>query len=152
VTHPPLQAKPASAGNSQRERASTRSLFLGALVQAGGWRRGRPNSRVTSRHFDYKRANREFMSNRDELNHIQPRSRGIYVDCFRSGGRSTTAEIAAIARRQSDDVIGISLDEAKAITGGVQRAMVETQAREVIDRGSTCPEWGTASAKRDPSD
>jgi hypothetical protein len=57
-------------------------------------------------------------------------------------GRSSTAEIAANARRQSDDLIGISLDEAKAITGGVQRAMVETQAREVIDRGSTCPECG----------
>ena len=67
-------------------------------------------------------------------------------------GESTTAEIAAIARRQSDDLIGRSLDEAKAITGGVQRAMVETQAREVIDRVSTCPEWGAASAKRDPSD
>jgi hypothetical protein len=29
-------------------------------------------------------------------------------------GRTTTAEIAAIERRQSDDLIGISLEEAKA--------------------------------------
>jgi hypothetical protein len=39
-------------------------------------------------------------------------------------GQTTTAEIAAIERRQSDDLIGISLEEAKAMTGSVQRAMV----------------------------
>jgi hypothetical protein len=55
-------------------------------------------------------------------------------------GRSSTAEIAALERRQSDDLIGISLEEAKAMTGGVQRGMVETQAREAIDRGSICPD------------
>jgi hypothetical protein len=55
-------------------------------------------------------------------------------------GRTTTAQIGAIERRRSDDLIGISLEEAKAMTGGVQRAMVETQAREAIDRGSICPD------------
>jgi len=54
-------------------------------------------------------------------------------------GRTTTAEIAAIERRQSDDLIGISLEEAKAMTGSVQRAMVESQAGEAIERGSQCP-------------
>jgi hypothetical protein len=51
-------------------------------------------------------------------------------------GLTTTAEIAAIERRLSTDLIGISLEEAKAMTGGVQRAMVETQAREAIDRAA----------------
>jgi hypothetical protein len=55
-------------------------------------------------------------------------------------GLTTTAEIAAIERRLSTDLIGISLEEAKAMTGSVQRVMVETQAREAIDRGSRCPE------------
>jgi hypothetical protein len=55
-------------------------------------------------------------------------------------GQTTTAEIAGIERRQSDDLIGLSLEEAKAMTGGVQRAMVEAQARAAIDRGSICPE------------
>ena len=55
-------------------------------------------------------------------------------------GRSSTAEIAALERRQPEDLIGISLDEAKAMTGGVQRALVESQAREAIDRASKCPE------------
>jgi hypothetical protein len=53
---------------------------------------------------------------------------------------TTTAEIADIERRQSDDLIGLSLEEAKAMTRGVQRAMVEAQARAAMDRGSTCPE------------
>jgi hypothetical protein len=43
-------------------------------------------------------------------------------------GGTTTAEIADIERRQSDDLIGLSLEEAKAMTRGVQRAMVEAQA------------------------
>jgi hypothetical protein len=55
-------------------------------------------------------------------------------------GGTTTAEIADIERRQSDDLIGLSLEEAKAITRGVQRVMVEAQARAAMDRGSTCPE------------
>src|SRR5258708_17166794 len=55
-------------------------------------------------------------------------------------GGTTTAEIADIERRQSDDLIGLSLEEAKAMTRGVQRAMVEAQARAAMDRGSTCPE------------
>jgi hypothetical protein len=54
-------------------------------------------------------------------------------------GRTTTADIAAIERRQSDNLFGLSLEEAKAMTGGVQRAMIEVQARKAIDRGSTCP-------------
>lgn len=54
-------------------------------------------------------------------------------------GQTTTAEIAGIERRQSDDLIGLSLEEAKAMTGGVQRAMVEAQVRAAINRGSTCP-------------
>ena len=40
-------------------------------------------------------------------------------------GLSTTAEIAAIERADTDDLIGISLEEAKTMTGGVQRALVE---------------------------
>ena len=55
-------------------------------------------------------------------------------------GQTTTAEIAGIERRLSDELIGLSLEEAKAMTGGVQRAMVEAQARAAIDRGSICPE------------
>jgi hypothetical protein len=55
-------------------------------------------------------------------------------------GRLSTAEIAALERRQPQDLIGISLDEAKAMTGGVQRALVESQAREAINRASKCPE------------
>ena len=34
-------------------------------------------------------------------------------------GLSTTAEIAAIERADTDDLIGISLEEAKTMTGGV---------------------------------
>jgi hypothetical protein len=55
-------------------------------------------------------------------------------------GQTTTAEIAGIERRLSGELIGLSLEEAKAMTGGVQRAMVEAQARAAIDRGSICPE------------
>src|ERR1019366_3087808 len=55
-------------------------------------------------------------------------------------GQTTTAEIAGIERRLSDELIGLSLEEAKAMTGGVQCAMVEAQARAAIDRGSICPE------------
>jgi hypothetical protein len=55
-------------------------------------------------------------------------------------GVTTTAQIAALERRESDDLIGISLDEAKTMTGSVQRALVESQAREAINRASKCPE------------
>jgi hypothetical protein len=55
-------------------------------------------------------------------------------------GRLSTAEIAALERRQPGDLIGISLDEAKAMTGSVQRTLVECQAREAINRASKCPE------------
>jgi hypothetical protein len=55
-----------------------------------------------------------------------------------ASGAHTCADIAAIERR-SDDLIGLSLEEAKAMTGAIQRKMVEVQAREAIDRGSVCP-------------
>jgi hypothetical protein len=55
-------------------------------------------------------------------------------------GVTTTAQIAALERRESDDLIGISLEEAKSMTGSVQRALVESQAREAINRASKCPE------------
>ncbi len=55
-------------------------------------------------------------------------------------GLTTTAEIAAIERGEADDLVGISLEEAKTMTGGVQRALVESQAHEAIHRASTCPE------------
>src|ERR1700688_4725732 len=55
-----------------------------------------------------------------------------------ASGTSTCADIAAI-ERHTDDLIGLSLEEAKAMTGAVQRKMVEVQARETIDRGSICP-------------
>ena len=53
-------------------------------------------------------------------------------------GASNYADIAAI-ERHPDDLIGLSIEEAKAMTGAVQRKMVEVQAREAIDRGSICP-------------
>jgi hypothetical protein len=53
-------------------------------------------------------------------------------------GASTCADIAAI-ERHTDDLIGLSLEEAKAMACAVQRKMVEVQAREAIARGSICP-------------
>ena len=53
-------------------------------------------------------------------------------------GASNCTDIAAI-ERHTEDLIGLSLEDAKAMAGAVQRAMVEAQAREVIDRGSICP-------------
>jgi hypothetical protein len=41
-------------------------------------------------------------------------------------------------RTATEDLIGLSLQDAQAMTGAIQRATVEAQAREVIDRGSTC--------------
>ena len=55
-------------------------------------------------------------------------------------GATTTAQIATLERRASGELIGISLDEAKAMTGSVQRALVEGQAREAIERASQCPD------------
>jgi len=55
-----------------------------------------------------------------------------------ASGASTCAHIAAI-ERHTDDLIGLSLEEAKAMTGAVQRKMVEVQAREAIERDSICP-------------
>jgi hypothetical protein len=52
-------------------------------------------------------------------------------------GASNCTDIAAI-ERHTDDLIGLSLEEAKAMTGAVQRKMVEAQARETINRGSIC--------------
>src|SRR5271155_3148118 len=54
-----------------------------------------------------------------------------------ASGASTCADIAVI-ERHTDDLIGLSLGEAKAMTGAVQRKMVEAQARETINRGSIC--------------
>ena len=45
-----------------------------------------------------------------------------------ASGASTCADIAAI-ERHTDDLIGLSLEEAKAMAGVVQRKMVEVQAR-----------------------
>ena len=53
-------------------------------------------------------------------------------------GASNCTDFAAI-ERHTEDLIGLSLEDAKAMAGAVQRAMVEAQAREVIDRGSICP-------------
>ncbi len=44
-------------------------------------------------------------------------------------GVTTTAQIAALERRESDDLIGISLEEAKTMTGSVQRALVASWSR-----------------------
>jgi hypothetical protein len=54
-----------------------------------------------------------------------------------ASGESTCADIAAI-ERHADDLIGLSLEETKAMTGAVQRAMVEAQAREALGQNSTC--------------
>ena len=56
-----------------------------------------------------------------------------------ASGATTSADIAAIERR-TEDLIGLSLEEAKAMTGTVQRFMAEAQAREAIVQNSTCPE------------
>jgi len=52
---------------------------------------------------------------------------------------TTTATDIAVIERHTDDLIGLSLEEAKAMTGAVQQRFVEAQARETIERGSTCP-------------
>jgi hypothetical protein len=49
-------------------------------------------------------------------------------------GVTTTTQIAALERRGSDDLIGISLEEVKSMTGSVQRALVEGQAQEAVRR------------------
>ncbi|MDP9084352.1 MAG: hypothetical protein M3N50_11380 [Pseudomonadota bacterium] len=58
-------------------------------------------------------------------------------------GVTTTAQIAAIERRESDDLIGISLEEAKTMTGSVQRALIKGQAHDVIRRAATCADGQT---------
>jgi len=55
-----------------------------------------------------------------------------------ASGASNCTDIAAI-ERHAEDLIGLSREDAKAMAGAVQRAMVEAQAREVIYRGSICP-------------
>ena len=55
-------------------------------------------------------------------------------------GARTTAQIVALERRDAGDLIGISLEEAKSMTGSVQRAVVESQTREAINRASKCPD------------
>jgi len=54
-----------------------------------------------------------------------------------ASGAATFTDIAAF-ERQADDLIGLSLEEAKAMTGAVQQRVVEAQAREAIQRGSSC--------------
>jgi hypothetical protein len=72
--------------------------------------------------------------------HVRIRGRLGAPGRYQASRNTTTSEIAGIERRQSDDLIGLSLEEAKSMTGAVQRAMVEAQARAAIDRGSICPE------------
>jgi hypothetical protein len=55
-----------------------------------------------------------------------------------ASGASNCTDIAAI-ERHTEDLIGLSLEEAKAMAGAVQRGMVEVQAREALGRNSTCP-------------
>jgi hypothetical protein len=55
-----------------------------------------------------------------------------------ASGASTCTDIAAI-ERHIHDLIGLSLEEVKAMAGAVQREMVEAQAREVLSQNSTCP-------------
>jgi hypothetical protein len=57
-----------------------------------------------------------------------------------ASGASTCTDIAAI-ELHTDELIGLNLEEAKAITGAAQRAMVEVQVRETINRGSICPAY-----------
>lgn len=52
---------------------------------------------------------------------------------------TTTATDIAVIERHTEDLIGLSLEEAKAMTGAVQQRFVEAQAREAIERDSTCP-------------
>jgi hypothetical protein len=54
-----------------------------------------------------------------------------------ASGAATSTDIAAF-ERQADDLIGLSLEEAKAMTSAVQQGVVEAQARETIERGSRC--------------
>ena len=55
-----------------------------------------------------------------------------------SGG-STTTDLIDI-ERGADGLIGLSLAEAKAMNGNVQRALIDAQAREAIARGAVCSE------------
>ena len=66
------------------------------------------------------------------------RHQSIEILALDPTGASNYTDIAAI-ERHTEDLIGLSLDEANAMAGAVQRTMVEAQAREVIDRGSICP-------------
>ena len=56
-----------------------------------------------------------------------------------ASGASTCTDIAAI-ERHTEDLIGLSLEEAKAMAGAVQREMVEAQVREALGQNSTCPQ------------
>jgi hypothetical protein len=55
-----------------------------------------------------------------------------------SGGITTTDLLDL--ERGADGLIGLSLAEAKAMNGGVQRALIDAQAREAIARGAVCGE------------
>src|SRR5450631_393202 len=47
---------------------------------------------------------------------------------------TTTATDIAVIERHPDDLIGLSLEEAKAMPGSIQQRFVEAQAREAIER------------------
>ncbi|HEY4969053.1 MAG TPA: hypothetical protein VII35_04050, partial [Steroidobacteraceae bacterium] len=61
----------------------------------------------------------------------------IQLTIENESGVTTTTQIAALERRESDDLIGISLEEAKRMTGNVQRALIEGQAHEALRRAAT---------------
>jgi hypothetical protein len=52
-------------------------------------------------------------------------------------GGTTTTELLDI-ERQADGLIGLSLAEAKAMNGSLQRALIEAQAGEAVARGAVC--------------
>jgi hypothetical protein len=56
-----------------------------------------------------------------------------------ASGASNCTDIAAI-ERHTEDLIGLSLEEAKAMAGAVQRGMIEAQAREALGQNWTCPQ------------
>jgi hypothetical protein len=56
-----------------------------------------------------------------------------------ASGVTTTTNLVDI-ERAAEGLIGLSLAEAKAMNGNVQRALIEAQAREAIARGAVCSE------------
>jgi ABC-type Zn uptake system ZnuABC Zn-binding protein ZnuA len=58
-------------------------------------------------------------------------------------GVTTRAQIAALERRESDDLIGISLEEAKSMTVNVRRALVEGDPADqtTLHTSAEYPRW-----------